>query len=107
VSAGALDPSQEQSENSSRIGAKDFQAEHDLAILFPTRGWNAEDWFWAIGPPVYLFAVWMFVLLNDHRNSRRLTGCLAVLILPLILFALHVRSVAGNFRNDEHLKEAT
>jgi hypothetical protein len=60
------------------------------AYFFPTRGWNAIDWFWAVGPPAYLVAAWMFALFIHGRNSRRLAASLAVFMIPLILFGLHI-----------------
>lgn len=67
------------------------------ALLFPTRGWSVEDWFWAVGPPVYLVATWVFALFNHNRNSRKLMVCLAVFMIPLLLYSLRIGSLVAQW----------
>ena len=67
------------------------------SLLFPTYGWNPEDWFWAVGPPSYLVAAWLFALFSHNRRSRVLGACLAVVIIPLLLQSLRVYSISAQW----------
>ena len=66
------------------------------SILYPTRGWNVEDWFWSVCPASYLAAMWLFALYSFRHNSRTSLAWLAILMIPLLLFFVRTWAYAAN-----------
>jgi len=66
------------------------------SVLFPTRGWNVEDWFWAVGPPSYLAAISLLALYSHKHRSRTSLAWLAILMIPLLLIFLRTWTQAAD-----------
>ncbi len=61
-----------------------------VAVTYSERDWDWSIWVWAVGPPLYLSASWMFAIHVRRRGTIRLRVLLPIALLPLVGFSIFI-----------------